>query len=127
MLFAGADPGARNTGVAIMDDKRFVMWAEFADPIEAMVVIRTHAAMDPSMVMIVEAFIGSGRLNKRRIRTIEIVGYLFFACEELGLEVVRQVNQVRLPSVRLVPAAIRGKDERAAAAHVLAYRERHGV
>jgi hypothetical protein len=126
LRYAGIDPGANFTGVAIHNGDRFIAHGEFDDPVDAMWFIDRNCPNSRDLVTIVEAFTGTGRLNKRRIRTIEIVGYCYNRCRERGITVVRQRSDVRLPCVSLVPPEISGKDEKAAAAHVLAHLERRG-
>lgn len=125
--FIGVDPGSVMTGAAVMLDSDFVFWLESADPCAIWEVIWCNAAETRDLQIILEDFLGSGPRDKHIKRTIEVLGYIYHSCREHGLNVVRVPQHKRLSCVKFVPEYIRGKDERAAAAHVLAYRERNGL
>lgn len=122
-LYIGIDPGAIYTGVVMHDGEKFVRHFETESPLE---VWNAISIANPTAV-IAEDFTGSGRLNKYRKRTIMVLGYIQFRCEEAGIYIVVQKNDVRLPYVRYVPSDIKGKDEVAGAAHVVAYLVRRRI
>lgn len=129
MRFIGVDPGAINTGVAVLEgDGTFSVHGEYANPLDVWATIRNECARihdpDNSAIVILENFLGSGRLNNYKYVTIRIVGYLYWRCLEAAIPVRLIPNQARLANVGNVPEQITGKDEIAAAAHALTARER---
>ena len=120
----GVDPGYNMTGIAVMMRGEFVFWAESNDPCAIWEIIFQNAADSRQRVkVILEDFLGSGPRNKWNQRTIEILGYIYFSCVGANIPCERVPQWKRKASVCKVPEYIRGKDEIAAAAHVLAYRE----
>jgi hypothetical protein len=111
------------SGLAVMLAGEFVFWLESDDPVVLMDVITAEAQSGPVQV-ILENILGSGPRDHYIQRTIEILGYIDNSCRGLGIPCERVPQQARLANVKNVPAYIHGKDERAAAAHVLSYRER---
>jgi hypothetical protein len=124
MRVIGVDPGAVYTGVAILDsDGKFIYWNESDDPVVIWVAIE-EACRYGEGVVVVEDFLGSGRRNEYTQRTTEALGYIYHRCREEGITVERVPQQARLANVMNVPKEISRKDEKAAAAHALSYRER---
>lgn len=123
MIYIGVDPGGVKTGVAVYENGAFVLWLETDDPVAVVDVIFAYKRKG-RITVILEDFLGSGRLNRYRKRTIAVLGYVQFTCRgaQIPCELVPQ--QKRLSNVANVPPPIRGKDEVAAAAHVLSYLER---
>lgn len=124
MYYIGIDPGSNYTGLAILSGDVFVYHREYIDPVllwtemEALIDTQTCLAA-------IEDMLGTGRRDKHIVRTIKVLGYLEYRFREQGRikpEIVPQ--QVRLAYVSLVPKNITGKDEKSAAAHALALRER---
>lgn len=129
MRCIGVDPGAKFTGVAILEsDGAFSDHREFALPLDAWHFIEVEAVKehdpDDGVVVALEDFLGGGVLNRWKLTTIKIVGYIYWRCLEAGVSVLLVPNQVRLANVANVPNTITGKDEIAAAAHALTARER---
>jgi hypothetical protein len=121
MLVIGIDPGGVYTGVAMHDGTSFVRWFECKDPLLAFREIDRANHDNLVVAVVIEDFRGSGRLNKYRKKTIEVLGFIFNGCRYLGITCYRVSQQRRLAYVSEVPPEIKGKDERAAAAHVLAH------
>ena len=127
MRFIGVDPGSNFTGVAVLtEDGTFLYHGEYADPVQAWYYIH-HWAMGSDAYVVIEDYVGGGYRDTHTTTTIKCVGYLYHRCREAGLEVELVNPQARLSNVANVPAEIAGKDERSAAAHALAYRERNPV
>lgn len=122
--YIGIDPGYNMSGLAVMRAERFVFWLETHDPCVLLDVIRQNARMPGSMLVLLEDYLGEGPRNRYNKRTIEVIGYVKFNCYDAGIPVELVPQQQRLANVALVPEYIHGKDERAAAAHVLSYREK---
>jgi hypothetical protein len=123
----GVDPGAKFSGLAVDLDGQFVFWLESDDPVVLWEVIEINAAEHKELVVVLEDILGEGPRGSSIQRTIEILGYIYHRCREAGIPCERVPNQVRLANVKRVPNYIRRKDERAAAAHVLSYRERQAI
>jgi hypothetical protein len=129
MRFIGVDPGARFTGVAVLEsDGTFSQHGEYASALDVWRVIEREAKLphdpDDSLAIILEDLLGSGERNRFITTTIKIVGYIYWRCIEATLSVFLVPNQARLANIGNVPAEITGKDERSAAAHALTARER---
>lgn len=123
MRYIGVDPGANFTGVAVLEvPDTFLFHAEFSDPTEVMIAIQRFAG--PGDRVIVEAMLGGGNRDAHIVKTIEVVGYVYYSCKEIGIEVEKVPNQARLANVKNVPSEITGKDEISAAAHALTAQER---
>jgi hypothetical protein len=123
MRYIGVDPGAKFTGVAVLEvPSTFLYHAEFDDPTEVMLAIQRYA--QPGDKVIVEAMLGGGGRDTYIVSTIEVVGYVYYSCIEIGIEVEKVPNQARLANVANVPKTITGKDEVSAAAHALSAEER---
>jgi hypothetical protein len=120
----GIDPGALMSGLAVRKAGKFVFWLETDDPCVLWEVIFDIAVLHRDTEVILEDFLGSGRRDNAIKRTIEVLGYVYYSCIAHGVPVELVEPQKRLAYVSLVPAYIHGKDERAAAAHVLAAEER---
>jgi hypothetical protein len=125
VIYIGIDPGGVYSGFAASDGKRFIRWFETKDP-----TLLVEGISDLESVaiptVIVEDFIGQGRLNYYRKRTLMILGYVQFTCKANGWLLETPNPQKRLAYVSLVPPEIQGKDEIAAAAHVIAYLDTKG-
>jgi hypothetical protein len=117
VTYIGIDPGAVYTGIAVYENGTWLEWHEYTDPVDVWQVIRKF----PYATVILENFIGSGRLNNYRKKTIMVLGYVYYRCREYGVMTALVTPQKRKAYVSEVPAEIIGKDEIAAAAHVLAY------
>jgi len=126
VIVIGVDPGSVFTGAAVHQNGSFTFWAESDDPIVIWKLIRAVRRNNPGvpLVVILEDFLGSGPRNKHAKRTIEVIGYIRYTCIAHGIGVELVPQQYRKSNVMNVPTAIEGKDEKAAAAHVLSYIER---
>lgn len=124
MYYIGIDPGANYSGIAILNDETFVESGEFANPCELWELAEEYIEYNPTTWTVIEDFLGSGASNTYRKKTVMALGYFQYRCAEIdaNYEVVPQ--QTRLAYVKLVPYEISGKDEKSAAAHALALRER---
>lgn len=136
MYYIGIDPGAKFTGIAIIDSSKnekneFVFHREYDDPVHLFCDLLDFGVLVISRCRIaIEDMLGSGRRDDNIVRTIKVLGYLENRLREYGIiytcdlvvELVPQ--QARLAYVSLVPKNITGKDEISAAAHALALRER---
>lgn len=133
MYYIGVDPGANFTGVVTHDGEKFTRWKEFLDPVAVWREIEAPLEAGWEVTVILEDFTGTGRLNRYRKKTMEVLGYIRFRCNEARerfgsqLRCVIQIQQRRKPYVSAVPKAIVGKDEIAAAAHVIAYLTRQRI
>jgi hypothetical protein len=123
VIVIGVDPGSNFTGAAVHDGSGFVFWLESDDPITIMDAILGYPYVS-DLVVVLEDFLGAGYLDRHKKRTIEVLGYIYHSCRAKGITVKRVDPQRRLSNTMNVPAKIRGKDERAAAAHVLSYLEK---
>lgn len=126
MRYIGVDPGSKFTGLAILEeDGTFSLHGEYENPIEVWLIIEAEGETDwENVTIILEDLIGGGQRDEHITRTIKIVGYLQFHCEESGYRYILVPNQARLANVMNVPFSIPGKDEIAAAAHALSAKER---
>ena len=132
MRIIGIDPGAKFTGIAVLNATtgEFEFWAESDDPVaiwEMVVGQLMHGYDGEEVHIVIEDILGGGRRDEYVQRTIEVLGYLYNRCREIKLRVTRVAPQARLANVSRVPKKIRGKDEKAAAAHALSYKEGHGL
>lgn len=129
MRIVGVDPGSIYTGIAVLDpDGDFSFHDEFESPLPVWSTINRQLEYSPlELVVVLEDFVGSGRHDAHMLRTIKIVGYIQWRCHEGQVPVELVKNQERLANVQNVPSFITGKDEIAAAAHALSYRERNPV
>lgn len=124
MRFIGVDPGSIYTGVAVLSFAgRFLFHGEFAYPVDAWYEIWSWSNKDCRITL--EDMLGSGRRDAHISRTLKVVGYIQFRCQEESLTVELVPNQARLANVSNVPPEITGKDEISAAAHALSARERY--
>jgi hypothetical protein len=125
MLYIGIDPGAIMTGIAgYRTDEEltgFEFWSE-TDYSPAIWDIIEH---NQPATVIIEDFIGNGTLNNARKRTIEVLGFVYYVCLARNIKVYRNPPNARLAYIVNVPMTIRGKDERSAAAHCLAWVAKH--
>lgn len=124
-MLIGVDPGANYTGVVIWDnDHGFTFHREYREPERAWdIIVKHHAIHGDRLEVIVEDFLGGGHLNNDKRRTIEVLGLVYWGCKHAGIRVHRPPQQRRLCNVDNVPDYITGKDEIAAAAHVLSHLE----
>lgn len=131
MYYIGIDPGSKLSGLAILDEMIFVHHKEYEDPVNLWLDIVDGNFLSHPCRIALEDMVGSGRRDENINRTMKVLGYLQFRIAEYGilnsidlvLELV--VQQFRLAYVSLVPKYITGKDEKSAAAHALALRERN--
>lgn len=129
MRFIGIDPGANFTGVAVLESNgTFSVHCELAMPLDVWHLIETETTKehdpDDGVSIVLEDFLGGGSLNRYKLTTIKIVGYIYWRCLEAGIAVLLVPNQARLSNVSNVPEEITGKDEISAAAHALTAQER---
>jgi len=124
--YIGVDPGSKFTGIAILEeDGTFSFHGEYDNPVAAWEVIaRETDGHQWDYVVILEDMLGSGQRDAHIIRTIKLVGYIYYHCIEAGITVELVPNQARLANIGNVPFDITGKDEIAAAAHALSAKER---
>ena len=127
MQIIGLDPGAKFTGMAILDcdTSEFALWLESDDPTVIWHVLAEYYRKGDHIVL--EAMLGGGRRDEWIQRTIEVLGYLKYRAKEAGYSVEEAPNQMRLANVSKVPKFIRGKDAVSAAAHALSHKERYGL
>jgi hypothetical protein len=127
MRYIGVDPGAKFTGLAVLGhDRNFSRHVEipYERTQDVWRIIAFEVMYDRNTVVILEDLIGSGQRDVHIIRTIKVVGYIYWSCIEEDITVDLVPNQARLANVRNVPSEITGKDEIAAAAHALTALER---
>jgi len=123
MRYFGFDPG-ETSGLVVLEGDRFIHWQEHRDPVVLWRIIAHYWTYPGLNGGVLEDFIGQGILNVHRKQTIEVLGYIRYRCAEYGIPLEIVPQQKRNSCYHLVPAYIRGKDERSAAAHVLALKER---
>lgn len=125
MRIIGVDPGYNMSGLAVRRAGQFVFWLETSDPCVLFeVIVQNDAASGGRLLVLLEDYLGEGQRNKYNKRTIEVIGYVKYSCLGAGIPVEMVPQQQRLANVNNVPSYIKGKDVRAAAAHVLSYCEK---
>lgn len=132
MLVLGVDPGV-TTGYAKYDTELgAAQGAQYTDPLHLGQAIehdaRAYSELTP--VLVVETFPGGGPRMTGGSHTLEVLGFARWYAQVLGLAVVLQAPQQRLPFVeraRKMLGSSPGKHEVDALAHALAFAARtHG-
>jgi hypothetical protein len=127
MLILAVDPGL-TTGVAVYDAEHSQLLAtlETKDPLKVGSLILGYELFNTTVV--VENYVGAGPRTAEATHTLQVLGFVRWYAAMLGLPVVVQAPQQRLPYVtRATELAPKTKHAAAALAHAIAFAAKQGV
>lgn len=123
------DPG-KHCGWASFDAARTLYHAEIIDGQEALLKLFVVQRTLRLKAVVIENYIGGGRMDFNGRYTLMLVGRLLGACEALGVPTALQSPQAKDPCLAEAEAILakshtkHASDDVAALAHLIAYQER---
>ena len=130
MLILGVDPGLTTGYVKYDTEHKIAQGQHYVDPVRVGKAIehdaRAYFERDP--IVVIESLVGAGPRLKETNHTLQVLGFARWYAETLGLQVVLQAPQQRLPYVAQATLMCPGmKHAQAALAHCLAYATKQGT